>query len=134
MDHVAPAFEPQSIDSSISAKEDPPVQLPTAITCGQLNRKIEQIFKLDITKLFASNSHVDQRAMLLYHPEDHSENLELITRWLLMHGVEVGNAWYDGAWSYFRQQITEDKLGIIIVSRVFQLIVERLTIVGTPRI
>lgn len=97
-----------------------PVEKPPAeMTCLQMKTKIEQACKLDFTDMFASNNGdktlVDRRAFLIYHPEEHSKELELIMRWLLMHHVEVGNAWYDGSWDSFMQQILGGGSGVIIV-------------------
>jgi hypothetical protein len=41
--------------------------------------------------------------------------LDLITRWLLMHHVEVSNTWYDGAWSHFRELTIDGRSGVVIV-------------------
>jgi chromo domain-containing protein 1 len=108
-------------------KEKPPVQLvkddlPAKLSCLQLKRTIEEAVKIEFNNLFGWSSSgngftmVNRRAMLLYHPEDHSEELEVITRWLLMHHVEVSSAWYSGSWDYFRQQILKGGSGIIMVS------------------
>lgn len=75
---------------------------------------------------------LERRAMLLYHPEEHSEEIELITRWLLMHDVQVSNLWYDGAWTQFHQDVSEGKSGIIIVSSTSQPTIHTLIYSGTP--
>lgn len=56
--------------------------------------------------------------MLLYSPEDHPHEIDLITRWLLMHDVKVNNLWHDGAWYKFQQDVVKDKSGVIIVGLV----------------
>ena len=63
-----------------------------------------------------SGDLLDRRAFLIYHPEQHSKELDLITRWLLMHHVEVGSAWYEGSWENFKLQIVKGGSGIVIVS------------------
>lgn len=97
--------------------EQPPLSMikqPLAkITCLQMKAKIEQACTLDFTDMFKS---VDRKAFLLFHPEEHAEELDIIMRWLLMHHVEVGNAWYDGSWDYFKHQILKGGSGVIIVS------------------
>ncbi|KAJ4335575.1 hypothetical protein N0V95_008855 [Ascochyta clinopodiicola] len=102
------------------------MQLSTATVSSQLSRQIEQHYNLSMAKMFGSGVTgdyiLDRKAMLLYHPEEHAETLELITRWLLMHEVEVGNLWYDGAWSHFQQEVGEGGWsGIIIVHPEFEL-------------
>jgi chromo domain-containing protein 1 len=52
-----------------------------------------------------STTLTDRRAFLVFHPEQHSEELELITRWLLMHHVQIAGTHYQGAWPVFQQQI-----------------------------
>jgi chromo domain-containing protein 1 len=102
--------------------EDVPAeQPPVASITSQLNGEIERFYNLDPIEIFNSgipderSDMLERRAMLLYHPEEHTEEIELITRWLLMHEVEVGNLWYDGAWSHFQQEAVDGKTGVIIV-------------------
>lgn len=61
------------------------------------------------------NKILDRRAFLIFHPGDHSKELELITRWLLMHHVEVCSFWFDGSWDYFRQKVKAGGSGVVIV-------------------
>ncbi|KAH7392816.1 hypothetical protein BKA66DRAFT_456953 [Pyrenochaeta sp. MPI-SDFR-AT-0127] len=105
----------------------PATELPPArAMCFQLNSKIEQTCKLDFTDMFTSSgddkvkSLTEFRAFLIYHPQEHSEELELITRWLLMHRVKVSNAWYDGSWISFKQQLVDGGSGIIIAHPDFE--------------
>jgi hypothetical protein len=92
------------------------------LSCSQLKLSIEQALKVDFTDIFKWGEDqngpimMDRKALLLYHPEDHSEELEMITRWLLMHHVEVSSVWSAGCWDYFRQQITTGGSGVIVVS------------------
>lgn len=58
---------------------------------------------------------MSRKAFLLFHPQQHLEELDIITRWLLMHHVEVGNAWFDGSWEHFKEQILHGESGVIIV-------------------
>jgi chromo domain-containing protein 1 len=94
---------------------------PASYSCLELKDKLEQALKLNFVDLFewdqttAGRTMVDRRAMLLFHPLNHAEELEIITRWLLMHHVEVSSAWYEGSWDYFRQQTSENRSGIILV-------------------
>ncbi|KAF2129023.1 hypothetical protein P153DRAFT_431837 [Dothidotthia symphoricarpi CBS 119687] len=116
---------PVLTDDLTSTTVPPPIERHLAsIPCLQMKQKIEQICKLDFTDMFTGNRDegaiVDRRAFLLYHPQDHVEELDLITRWLLMHHVEVGNAWYDGSWDHFKQQITGGGSGIIIAHPDFE--------------
>jgi hypothetical protein len=97
-------------------------ELLAKLPCLQLKHAIEEAVKIEFNNLFGWSSSgnsltmVNRRAILLYHPEDHSEELEVITRWLLMHHVEVSSAWYNGSWDYFRQQILKGGSGVIMVS------------------
>jgi len=83
--------------------------------------QLEQALQINYTDIFewtqtsAGRIMIDRRAMLLYHPTDHAEELEVITRWLIMHHVEVSSPWNDGCWDYFRQQISDGQSGIILV-------------------
>jgi hypothetical protein len=92
------------------------------LSCSQLKLSIEQALKVDFTDIFEWGEDkngpimLDRKALLLFHPEDHSEELEIITRWLLMHHVEVSSVWSAGCWDYFRQQITTGGSGVIVVS------------------
>ncbi|KAJ8108281.1 hypothetical protein OPT61_g8279 [Boeremia exigua] len=97
----------------------------TATTCPQLGSKIEKLWHLDIIEMFSSGipgdtSPLERQAMLLYHPEEHSEEIDLITRWLLMHSVKVFNLWYDGAWDQFREDVAKHKSGVIIAHPEFE--------------
>ncbi|KAJ4369977.1 hypothetical protein N0V83_005741 [Neocucurbitaria cava] len=92
-------------------------QPPAKMSCLQMKAKIEQACTLDFTSMF---NHVDRKAFLLFHPEEHAEELDLIVRWLLMHHVEVGNAWYDGSWDYFKHQILRGGSGVIIAHPDFE--------------
>lgn len=95
-------------------------QAQNAINTSKLSAKIEKHYNLNFDEMFRSiipgdSQPLERRAMLLYSPEDHSEDIDLITRWLLMHDVQVSNLWYDGAWTQFQQDASEGKSGIIIV-------------------
>lgn len=87
---------------------------------SQINDRIERFFNLDFAEMFypsvpGESDMLERHAMLLYDPKEHREELELVTRWLLMHDVEVANLWYDGAWSQFRADTAKYKSGVIIV-------------------
>ncbi|UPX18183.1 uncharacterized protein EKO05_0008489 [Ascochyta rabiei] len=128
-----PDLTPEGVESDVAqasalfaAQGVPPMQSSTVTASSQLSRQIEQLYKLNMTKMFGSSVTsdyiLDRKAMLLYHPEEHSETMELITRWLLMHKVEVGNLWYDGSWSHFQQEVVEGGWsGIIVVHPNFEL-------------
>lgn len=111
-------------------------QARAKMTCLQLKSKIEEACKLNFIEIFSSNdgekAFVDPRAFLLYHPTEHSEELDLIMRWLLMHHVEVGNVWYDGSWNNFKRQILGGGSGVVIVCHQFFLKSEHTDFVGTP--
>ncbi|CAO2648618.1 Nn.00g078850.m01.CDS01 [Neocucurbitaria sp. VM-36] len=134
MEDVAqPSFEQNVVMSpQHSPIEQPPRSLieqpPAKMTCLQMKAKIEQVCKLDFTDMFKSNNEdaalLDRRAFLIYHPEEHLEELDLIMRWLLMHHVEVGNAWYDGSWDNFKQQILKGGSGVIIAHPDFEYFTE----------
>lgn len=99
------------------------VLAPAGTSCQELNKTIEQALQIEFADVFEWGENekgkimLDRRAMLLYHPEDHCKELEVITRWLLMHHVEVSSVFQDGCWDYFRQQTTKGRSGVIIVSR-----------------
>jgi hypothetical protein len=95
----------------------------TSTTASSLKMKqdIERRLKITFTDLFewgedqTGKIMLDRRVCLLFHPEDHVEYLDSITRWLLMHHVEVSSPWFEGCWEYFTQQIDKGGSGIIIV-------------------
>jgi len=132
--------EQHLVQSPLAVQTGPSKQLSTAISCSQLDQKIAQIYNLDLNEMFlvpGGENMLEHRAMLLYHPEEHSEDLELITRWLLMHNVEVGSLWYDGAWSHFREETSpspeqtasgkKERSGIIIVRSMHRHVIRTLT-------
>lgn len=92
---------------------------PASASCEEVKLILEQALKVNFTQLFelGEDSMLDRRAMLFYHPVDHYEELELITRYLLLHNVEVSSAWNEGCWEYFRKQITRGGTGVVIVSQ-----------------
>jgi chromo domain-containing protein 1 len=96
------------------------VQAPARILCDKLKNIIEDACKIDFQTMFSCfggrEDALDRRAFLFFHPEYHAEELELITRWLLIHHVEVGSLWVSGSWDYFQQKIREGGSGVIIVS------------------
>ena len=87
-----------------------------------MRSKIESAFNVNFTDMFTcsggetNGSLMDRRAFLVYHPQQHMEQIDVLTRWLLMHHVEVSNAWYEGSWDTFSNQILQGSTGIIIVS------------------
>lgn len=109
------------------------------LTCSQLKAKIEKLWDLDFAKMFNSgipgdNDMLERQAMLLYDPQEHPEEIELLTRWLLMHNVKVANLWYGGSWTQFREDVAERKSGVIIVCTNHVHCSCELTIVGTSRV
>ncbi|KAF2471391.1 uncharacterized protein BDR25DRAFT_303413 [Lindgomyces ingoldianus] len=86
------------------------------LACIDLKHAIEEACKVDFKDMFVDNegNALDRRAFLVFHPEDNKMELELITRWLLMHHVEVCSIWKEGAWDYFKQQIMNGGTGVII--------------------
>lgn len=121
---VVQVFDRQHVRSPLALQVASHEETATAITpSSHLRSRIERFWNLDIVEMFNSgvpgdNSTLERHAMMLYHPEEHEEEIELITRWLLMHGVKVANLWYDGAWGQFREDVAEYKSGVIIVCSV----------------
>jgi chromo domain-containing protein 1 len=109
---------PQPPLSSFRPPPPPPIEFPPAkAECAQLQAKIEKAYSLDYDKLFARHAgHVDRKALLIYDSEQHAEELEVVTRWLLMHHIEVFSVRSEGAWDRFRQEIMAGGSGVIIVS------------------
>jgi chromo domain-containing protein 1 len=62
------------------------------------------------------NTMLKRNAFLMFHPGNHAKELELITRWLHLHHVEVRNVWLEGSWEDFKQQVVGGGTGVIIVS------------------
>ncbi|KAI5381014.1 hypothetical protein J4E82_000213 [Alternaria postmessia] len=98
----------------------PPITNEVKIKCEQLRTAGGSVCTLDFEDIFASNGSeeavnlLESRVFLMYHPEDHFEELEIITRWLLLHHVQVASTSYQGAWAVFKQQILQGGSGIII--------------------
>ncbi|KAF2660247.1 hypothetical protein K491DRAFT_688574 [Lophiostoma macrostomum CBS 122681] len=92
---------------------------PPLYACTEMRKLIEDTCKLDFLRIFSSNDIsrglMDRRAFLIYHPDDHMEELELVTRWLLMSHVEVFNLWMPGSWDAFKDTVNRGGSGIIIV-------------------
>lgn len=57
-----------------------------------------------------------RQAFLIYHPQDHQEELEYITRWLLQHDVEVSNVWFESSWDRYAQHVIKTGSGVVLVS------------------
>jgi chromo domain-containing protein 1 len=97
-------------------------EAPAAVSSLRMKQLIDQFMKITFTDLFAWGENsagkimFDRRACLLFHPGSHLKSLNLITRWLLLHHVEVSSPWYAGFWEYYTQQLYEGGSGIIIVS------------------
>ncbi|KAI4621452.1 uncharacterized protein J4E87_006669 [Alternaria ethzedia] len=105
----------------------PPMEFPPVdIRCTELQERISAVSKLDFEDMFATNDGettidpVERRAFLFFHPEDHFVEFEIITRWLLMHHVQVSSASYAGGWADFQQQILKGGTGIIIAHPDFE--------------
>ncbi|EUC45680.1 hypothetical protein COCMIDRAFT_94886 [Bipolaris oryzae ATCC 44560] len=99
-------------------------------TCGKVLKRIDSVCDLNFEELFGSNNCergiklMDRRAFLVYHSEEHAEELELITRWLLMHHVEVSGMHFPGGWANFQQEIKSGGSGVIIVHAAFEYFTE----------
>lgn len=96
------------------------------LSCLDLKHEIEKTLKLDFSKMFVYNNDqfsdttLERCAFLLFHPEEHMEELELITRWLLLHHVKLYSFRSDGAWDHFKRQITVGRTGTIIAHPNFE--------------
>jgi chromo domain-containing protein 1 len=110
-----PPETPQSAETKTSAP----------LTCTKLKSTIESAFNLGFHTLFRTNEDaailLDRRAFLFFHSEDHLEEIELITRWLLMHHVEVYVPAIEGSWDHFcAQTLTSGVSGIILAHPDFE--------------
>lgn len=115
----------ESIPEPAPAPSPPPplpAELPPAkATCENIRKQISSACELNFGELFGSNDSksatglMDRRAFLVYHSEEHVEELELITRWLLMHHVQISGVHYAGGWEEFERQIKGGGSGVIIV-------------------
>ncbi|KAJ4289546.1 hypothetical protein N0V90_010875 [Kalmusia sp. IMI 367209] len=112
--------------TTTSKDEEQPTTPMAAVPIIQMKRTIEKVLKLDIEEMFRCNgghdgdSIAERRAFLMYDPGEHMEENELITRWLIMHHVEVFSLWFDGAWDAFKQRIIDGGTGIIITHPEFE--------------
>ena len=112
------AIPPQPIDTP---RRPPAVQAQAKLTCADLKADIETACKIDFQIMFGCfggrEDPMEPRAYLLFHPEIHKEEMELMTRWLLMHHVEVGSMWVSGSWQHFVQETRQGRSGVVIVSK-----------------
>jgi chromo domain-containing protein 1 len=96
---------------------------PATVSSSSMKQSIEQTLKIAFNDLFewgddgVKRMMLDRKAFLLYHPVEHLEQLDVITRWLLMHHVEVCSLWFPGGWNYYRNQVAQGGSGIVIVSK-----------------
>ncbi|KAH7112158.1 hypothetical protein B0J11DRAFT_542776 [Dendryphion nanum] len=91
------------------------------MSTDQMLKMLEESCGLDFLRMFSynletreGNSLMDRRAFLVFHPVDHAEELDIITRWLLLHHVEVFGFWDDGAWNHFKTQTLRGSTGVIL--------------------
>lgn len=136
---VVQASHVQHMHSPPQIQDDCQTAIAAAPRCSQLGSKTASFWNLNIVEMFNSgipgdNDPLARQAMLLYHPNEHTQELELITRWLLMHSVKVASLWYDGAWNRFREDVAERKSGIIIVRIVTGLCEHLLMSPGASRL
>jgi len=119
-------------DPHLSANSHPAtditeIELPyIPLSPSELDRMIEKEIDLDFYDMFLHNGEdgedavVDKRAYLLFDPETHEEEHELIMRWLAMHRVNCFSLAFDGSWEIFSQEILDGKSGIIIAHADFE--------------
>ncbi|KAJ4992798.1 hypothetical protein SVAN01_01844 [Stagonosporopsis vannaccii] len=109
----------QYVQSSLEIPKAAPKEATAVPMSSEIRSKIESIYNLDIIDmfcpLFSGDDTLERQAMLLFDPKEHPEDVELITRWLLLHKVKVTNLWYSGAWSQFRDDVAKHKSGVIVV-------------------
>ena len=119
----------RNVARQVSAAGSPLCQSPVAqgntnLSNAELKKLIGDACRLDIERIFCSNIdetvRLDRRAFLLFHPEDHAEEHELIVRWLLMHHVEVYTLLVDGAWDHFESKILGGGSGVIMAHPTFK--------------
>ena len=118
---TAPAPGQNHVQSPVTMQDAPQNKTPAVLRSSELRSKIESLWNLNFVEMFNSGRPGDmgilkRHAALLYSPQDHPQEIELITRWLLMYNVKVNNLWHDGAWSKFQEDVVKDKSGVIIVS------------------
>jgi chromo domain-containing protein 1 len=107
---------PSTHEAPIARNVDPG---PTSLSCLRFQEIVEDACKLNFAEMFGDengSTMLRQIAFLMFHPKNHAKELELITRWLHLHYVEVRNVWLEGSWSDFKQQVVGGSTGVIIVS------------------
>ncbi|KAL5121505.1 hypothetical protein ACEQ8H_000577 [Pleosporales sp. CAS-2024a] len=105
-----------------------PAAVPAGLSCHQTEETIGRALGVNFNDLFTWSDDgeqkklLDRRAFLMFNPVDHQEELELITRWLLMHHVEVSGAHFAGAWEQYADMFVKDRArsGIVIVHPDFE--------------
>lgn len=118
---AAPASRQNHVQGPVAMQDAPQNKTPAFLRSSELRSRIESLWNLNFVEMFNSGRPGDigilkRHAALLYSPQDHPQEIELITRWLLMYDVKVNNLWHDGAWSKFQEDVVKDKSGVIIVS------------------
>ncbi|KAF1918091.1 hypothetical protein BDU57DRAFT_514657 [Ampelomyces quisqualis] len=100
----------------------PPANFP----CLNMKQHIEHALKTSFDVMFSwshngnQRTFLDRSAFLLFHPVDHAEELELLTRWLLMHHVDISNPWFQGGWEHYTERLAHGGSGIVIVHPDFE--------------
>jgi chromo domain-containing protein 1 len=92
---------------------------PASLSCLDFEEIVGNACKLNFGDMFGDEKGgqlLAPTAFLMFNPRDHTKELELITRWLHLHHVEVRNVWVDGAWEHFKQNIVIGGTGVILVS------------------
>lgn len=131
------AHDQRNIPSTVGEEEAPPTSVsipemmqraaistpmalppPANSPCLSMKQRIEHALKIKFKDMFNWGNDVilDRKAFLLFHPVDHAEELELLTRWLLMHHVDISNPWFQGGWEHFTEQLANGGSGVVIVS------------------
>ncbi|KAF3000883.1 hypothetical protein E8E13_007818 [Curvularia kusanoi] len=114
---------------SLAAMQNASSYKHSDLQLSQLRRKIGGLWDLDFVCMFNSGRPGDtnmlaRNALLLYSPQDHPQEIELISQWLLTHDVRVQNFWNDGGWVKFAESVARDKSGVIIAHPDFDRYIE----------
>lgn len=96
---------------------------PAAASKPRMSQAMEKALGFNFEDLFSWGDDgngtimLERRAFLIYHPEDHLKELDMMTRCLLGHHVATASAWFEGSWQQYAQEVVRKGSGVIFVSQ-----------------
>jgi hypothetical protein len=105
------------IRSSVSSpiiNDTPTLMLDDETSIKDMKAMLRVNLGIEPDRLFEwPEQSLERRAFLMFDPEEHREELELVTRFLQLERVKIYHSGVPGSWEYFRKHC---RSGVIIVS------------------